>query len=107
MAFTCDQKEYMSVSLSNLKFDEKVADMVKAQGAEFPVHLLNNIYVVDTFKLNQTRLDRIIHGYTSGLPPIVVKKELGGDKYILLNGRHRVCATLLIGGSTIPCIEAQ
>ncbi len=102
MAFKCDQKEYTSIALGNLRFDEHVADMVEDQGGEFPQDLLNSIYSAGTFKLDQTRLDRVMNGYETGLPPISVKKGMG--RYILLNGRHRIVATILNGGTTIPAI---
>jgi hypothetical protein len=101
MAFTCNHKEYMYITLSNLKFDERVSEMVEKQGVKFPYYLLNNIYNAGTFKLVQTRLDRILEGYEEGLPPVLVK-EFGG-KYIVLNGRHRICATILRNGNTVPC----
>ena len=104
MAFTCDQKEYKMIPLWGLRFDERVADMVEQQGHIFPPTLLSNIYDAGAYKLDQSRLDRILTGYKSGLPAIIVEKCLG-DKFLLLNGRHRTCATILNGGVTIPAIE--
>ena len=101
--FICDQNEYTVVALKELLFDEYVADMVDAQyGKSFPDDLLPNIYSTDTFKLDQVRLNRILGGYTIGIPPIDVIRQLGG-KYQVVNGRHRVCATILKGGTTIAC----
>jgi hypothetical protein len=101
MAFKCDTKEYKIIPLSLLLFDEKVADMVEANKKEFPDYLLNNIVCQDTFKLNQGRLDSILDGYNTSLPAISVVRISG--KFSVENGRHRVCATIMNGGTEIPC----
>lgn len=103
MSFVCDQKEYTPIPLSDLMFDERVADMIEKCGKVFPVSLINNIYDAGTFHLDQHRLTHILDGYDIGLPPISVKKTLGG-KYEVLNGRHRVCATIIKGGSTVASL---
>jgi hypothetical protein len=101
MAFTCNIKKYIMLPLTDLCFDERVADMVEDRMGKFPDNLLNNIYSTGAFKLDTTRLDRILSGYYRGLPPIKVVKDM--DKYTVMNGRHRVCATILNGGSTVAC----
>ena len=78
MAFKCSSQEYTLIPLSNLIFDERVADMVETNGMEFPETLLNNINAMDTFALVKKRLVRILCGYKTGLPPIKVKKQPGG-----------------------------
>ena len=75
--------------------------MVEENNGTFPVQLLKNINADGTFKLDQKRLDNILVGYDTGLPPIKVKKTLGGH-FTVLNGRHRVCATILKGGTSVP-----
>lgn len=101
MVFTCDQKEYTEIRLVDIHFDECIADMVEERKCKFPDNMLNNIYHAGTFKLDGDRLDRILSGYSIGLPPIQVKKEIG--KYYVVNGRHRVCATIIKGGDTVAC----
>ena len=103
MAYKRNKKEYsfISIQLSDLCFDERVADMVEEYGAEFPSSLLNNIFSANTFKLDPKRLVSVMDGYDTGLPPIAVKKVIGG-KYQVLNGRHRVCATIIKNGDTVP-----
>lgn len=101
MEFTSESKEYMSVPIEKLLFSERVVDMVEANGGTFPKCLFNNIQDDGTFNLNQKRLDRIMSGYETGLPPIKVQKALGGFLTVL-NGRHRVCATILKGGVKVP-----
>jgi hypothetical protein len=102
MAFKCETKEYSMISLKQLRFDEKVADMVEANNSEFPSSLIDNIFSQDTFKLDQKRLNRILEGYDTSLPPIQVTREIGG-KFSVANGRHRLCATIMKGGTEIPC----
>lgn len=101
MAFNSNTKEYKMLTLASIRFDEKIADMVEKQGHVFPSALMNSIYSTETFKLDQGRLTRILDGYKTGLPPISVKKGLG-DTFILVNGRHRICATIINGGDVIP-----
>lgn len=101
MSYTCDQKEYTLIRLTDLRFDERIADMIDERKGVFPDNLLGNLYSTGAFKLNGDRLDSVLKGYSTGLPPIQVKKELG--KYCVLNGRHRVCATVLMRGDAIPC----
>ena len=101
MAFITNTLKYRLIPLSEIKFSERVADMIDDNGGTFPDNLLNNIYYDGSFKLDQGRLDSIMGGYYQGLPPISVKKELGG-KYLLLNGRHRVCATIIRDHLFIP-----
>ena len=95
-------REYMTIYLTDLFFDENVADMVEYQDCKFPTTLLNNIYSTGAFKLNQQRLDSLLSIYKTGLPPISVKKEFG-EKYTVINGRHRICATIINGDNTIQC----
>ena len=101
MNFKCESTEYTALPIDQLIFSERVADMVEANGHKFPDKFLNNIEDDGTFKLNQKRLNSIMVGYNLGLPPVQVKEILGG-KCIVLNGRHRVCATILNGGTIIP-----
>ena len=101
MSFHCDSKEYTEIPLEDLRFDERVADMVEERKGNFPDKLLNNIYSSGSFKLDNSRLDRILEGYSTGLPPIQVVKEM--SKYVVMNGRHRVCATILNGGNKVAC----
>ena len=102
MTFKTNEEEYIVISLKDLLFDERVADMVEHNKALFPSHLENNIFATDSFPLNKERLDRIISGYDKSLPPIKVTKGVG-NKYIVQNGRHRVCATIMRGDDSIPC----
>lgn len=102
MPFKCEYKKYTIIKISDLIFDEKVADMFeKYSNHTFPKKYINNLYFVDSFKLDKHRLDSVIKGYYTGLPPISVEQV--NDKYILLNGRHRVTATILKNEDTIPC----
>lgn len=80
----------ITISISELCFDEKVIDMVEKNGIIFPEYLLNNTYEQDTFPLDQKRLNSLLHA--SHIPSISVKK---GRKFIVLNGRHRICAAII------------
>lgn len=91
------------IKLSDIRFDEKIADMVQANNAVFPSKLLNNLYAIDTFALTQERLDHILKGYDTGLPPIYVEESFG-SKYTLINGRHRLTATILRRDSIVPSV---
>jgi len=102
MEFHCNSKEYVKIQLKQLYFDEKVADMVETNNHIFPSSLMNNIYATDSFGLDQKRLESVLLGYSKGLPPIEIQKVLGG-KYNVMNGRHRVCATIINKGNYVPC----
>jgi hypothetical protein len=103
MSYKCNTKEYSVIQFSDLKFDEKIADMLESMGKVFPETLLGNIYDAGTFKLDKERLDSVFKGYETGLPPITVKKNMYG-KYTLVNGRHRVCAALYNNHLSAPFI---
>jgi hypothetical protein len=95
--FPCNNHDNTSklLSLKNLIIDEHIADIVESNGKFFPDELFNNLSCENTFKLNQTRLDSILLGYYTGLPAISVKLELNG-KFQVINGRHRVAATIIM-----------
>jgi hypothetical protein len=101
MAYICNTKEYTNVLISNLLFDEKIADMVEKNGGTFSPRLFKCLYGSGTFHLEQKRLDRVISGWKTGLPPVSVKKHTHG-RFQVINGRHRVCATILNGADTVP-----
>lgn len=85
-----NKNNMITISMSELFFDEKVVDMVEKNGVVFPEYLLNNIYEQDTFPLDQTRLDSLLRA--KHVPLISVKR---GNKFIVLNGRHRICAAII------------
>jgi hypothetical protein len=105
MSYNCDTKEYTDLLVSDLLFDEKVADMVEKNGCTFPHKLLNCLYAQDTFHLDQKRLDSVMDGWKTGLPPVSVRKNMG--KYQVLNGRHRVAVTIMKGVDSIPVSETE
>ena len=90
------------INISKLVFDEKVADMVEKNGCSFPAKLLNNLCELNTFKLDQNKLDAVLTSQNK-LRPIHVIEGLGG-KYIVMNGRHRVCASIMNNLNTIECL---
>lgn len=94
----------VEMHITDLMFDERIADMIEKRNGCFPVALLRNLYSSGAFKLNDERLDRILEGYDSGaeIPPINIKK--GFDTYTVVNGSHRICAALLKDRTTIRCI---
>lgn len=105
-SYVCDRSNtnnFVLLPITSLLFDERVADMVEENKINFPDSLSRNIYDAGTFKLDQSRLDRILSGYKTGLPPIKVQKTLNG-MYKVLNGRHRICAVIINQGNSIPCI---
>lgn len=99
MVLTSKEKEYTIISIKDLIFSESVADAVDNY-QEFPEELMNNIQDDGTFALDQKRLNSVMIGYQHGLPPVTVEKALGG-KFTLLNGRHRLCAAILNGDTSI------
>lgn len=101
MEFKSSDSEYTSVPITKLYFDNKVVDMVKINGGIFPEILIGNILTLNTFKLNQERLNSVFSVYETGLPPITVQKTNDG-RIIVMNGRHRVCATILKGCESVP-----
>lgn len=103
MSFTPNNQKYVNLALTQLIFDEKVADMVKKNGKDFPPELLNNLFESDSFHLDQDRLNNLLTGYNTGLPAISVSPGMG-NKYIVYNGRHRVTATILNRDKKIPCV---
>ena len=98
--------ETIDVPLTHLTFDERIADMVEERNFCFPVALLGNIQDCGSFKLDNERLDRILNNYGSEydepIPPIKIKKGFG--TYIVVNGRHRVCAAILNNSTSIQCV---
>jgi hypothetical protein len=93
-------KGYIKLSLEDLIIDERIAEMMEQNKKTFPTYLNKNLYDRGTVLLTSNRLERILEGYKTGLPPIEVKPTLGG-RYDVLNGRHRVCATIMNGDKYI------
>jgi hypothetical protein len=102
----CKTKEYIDVLVSELLFDEKIADIIEKNGYNFPYKLFDCLYEQDTFPLDQIRLDSIINGWEKGLPPVSVKKNNMG-RYQLLNGRHRVAVTIMKSVDSIPASDIE
>lgn len=102
MTYTSNTDDCTDLKLSRIIFDEKVADMVESLRYKFPNYLYNNLMDMNTFSLSDDRFNRVLKGYKEGLPPIRVKKILG-DKYMLIDGRHRVAVVIVLGGDSIPC----
>lgn len=96
-----------TVPVNQIKIDRRVQHCVKRNGGLFPSHLEINIvdppFVVGNM-LN-SKIDKIMDGYDSGqLPPIdvnVIYSE-GKRMYSVVNGRHRLCATIIKGDAFIP-----
>lgn len=102
MTYTSNTDDCIDLKLSRIIFDEKIADMVESLGDKFPNYLYNNLLDMNTFSLSDDRFNRVLKGYKEGLPPVRVKKILG-DKYMLIDGRHRMTAVIVLGGDSIPC----
>jgi hypothetical protein len=90
------------MSISNLLFDEKVADMVEKNGYKFPDNLLKCIYTQNTFPLDQCRIDSILEAWEDEyeLPPISVIRQ-SVNRFIVLNGRHRLAVAIMNGAEYI------
>jgi hypothetical protein len=106
MAYICNTKKYTDVLISSIFFDENIRDMVENNGGTFPHKLVCCLYSTNTYPLDQKRLDSVITGWQNGLPPISVK-ELTPGMFHLLNGRHRVAASILKGVDSIPVSENE
>lgn len=102
MTYTSNTDDCIDLKLSRIIFDEKIADIVESLGYKFPNYLYNNLLDMNTFSLSDDRFNRVLKGYKEGLPPVRVKKILG-DKYMLIDGRHRMAAVIVLGGDSIPC----
>lgn len=102
MTYTSNTDDCIDLKLSRIIFDEKIADMVESLGDKFPNYLYNNLLDMNTFSLSDDRFNRVLKGYKEGLPSVRVKKILG-DKYMLIDGRHRMTAVIVLGGDSIPC----
>lgn len=102
MTYTSNTDDFIDLKLSRIIFDEKIIDMIEGLGHSFPKDLSNNFLDMNTFSLSDERLKSVLSVYNEGLPPIKVKKILG-DKYMLIDGRHRMAAVILRGGDTINC----
>lgn len=88
------------IHIKNLVFDEKIADIVEKNMGYFPENLLNCLVSKDTFKLDQKRLDNIL--IISKLPPVTVIK-IWGNRYDVINGRHRMCSFIMKNQMYIEC----
>ncbi len=75
--------------ISNLFFDEKIANMVEKRGQVFPTELLHCLHEQPTFELSESKLDNV-----NGNLPISVVKSFA-NKYEVKNGRHRICSAIL------------
>lgn len=102
MTFTSNTEDYVDIKVSSIIFDENIADMIEKLEKPFPKCLNNNLLDMGTFELDDGKVKKVLEGYKKGLPPVKVKKTLG-DKYILIDGRHRMSAVIVSGGDTIPC----
>jgi len=102
MTYTSNTDDCIDLKLSRIIFDEKIIEMIESLGHNFPKDLCNNFLDMNTFPLSDERFKRVLSGYKEGLPPIRVKKILG-DKYMLMDGRHRMAAVISRGGYSIPC----
>lgn len=85
------------IPLSFLVIDENIADIIQMYGGNFPSYLERNLQDMRTFKLSLERLEQIMN--LKNIPPIEVKSC--GSLYEVLNGRHRIAATILNGGTSI------
>lgn len=107
--------------LEELIIDERIAEMIEKNNQVFPPELNNNLYDYGTVPLNQVRLDNILKGYKSStsstsstssasfsglvpLPPIEIKYNSFNGKYEVLNGRHRICASIMLKNKIIYCL---
>jgi len=102
MTYTSNTDDYIDLKLSDIIFDEKVCDMVESLETKLPTYLYNNLVDMNTFSLSDDRFDSVLRGYKEGLPPVRVQKILGG-KYMLIDGRHRMAAVIVLEGDSIPC----
>ena len=92
----------MYVKLEDLVIDEWVADILESYGTTVGKYH-NNLMAFDTFPLSEDRLDDVLVANLQhkALPPIRVRKL--HSKYIVLDGRHRIAAAILL---EIPIIKA-
>jgi hypothetical protein len=94
------------IDIRDLVFDERIADFIENRGKIFPPDLLNSIEERPTFKMSEHKLDNIFELWNEeeqtfeNLPPITVE-HLWGNKYNVLNGRHRLCAHIMSAKKTI------
>jgi hypothetical protein len=98
MSYKCSDSEYIDVSLKDLIFGPAIKLMVVNRSGSFPTELEHCIQYTGAFNLTLWRLVEVQAGYDLGLPAISITE----DKRVI-NGRHRVAATILRGGKTIPC----
>lgn len=89
------------INIGSLIFDEKIADIVESEGYNFPEKLLNNLLDSGSVPLNKDRLYSIMGMCMDSIPPITVKKVLG-EKYFVIDGRHRIASTIMNKGEVVP-----
>ena len=103
MCYSCTNEEYQEIKLSELIIDERVADFFDSEGMPFPSKYEHNLQDCGTFPLDTVRFYSVLSGFYSGLPAIKVVK-LSKKCYKIMDGRHRIAATILMGLDEIPVI---
>jgi hypothetical protein len=89
-----------TINISQLDLTEHISNMVKSNGGDMTPYECN-VYMEMDFPMDQGRLDSVISGLKEGkTPPISVARQLG-QRYSILNGRHRVAGSILLGRKTI------
>ena len=89
-----------SIPVINIIISQHEENMIKQNNGSLPDGII--VRYSPAFPLNQTRFESIITGYKTGasIPPIDVKIDADG-LYRIINGRHHVAASILLGRKTI------
>jgi hypothetical protein len=98
---TDNMSKVLNLRLTQLIFDERVADMVEELGGVFPDVLLPCIEYRPTYKMSSGRVKEMLD--TKCERPISVKQLCSG-KYSVLNGRHRLTTAILQKQGSISAI---
>ena len=93
------QTEQKLIPINRIIFTKALIDAIKSRGGKVPKVLMSKEF---TTPLN--RMDTVLNLISEGvvLPPIVVRKIGATEYYELIDGRHRVAASVLLGKAEVP-----
>lgn len=92
----------MYVLLSDIEIDKRIYEYIKSKGYVFPSYLEGNVVEMKTFTLADWKLASIQEA-TVELPAISVSRSAYSGKYLVINGRHRLCFAIMSDKIDINC----
>lgn len=105
--YKCFTPSKISIELKDLLFDERVADLLESFGTEFPSSLENNLFDDSKHSMDYPYLSSILDRYDDGSLTAVKVEKVWGDRYKVVKGKYKVCASILKGATSVPCRICQ